>query len=186
MAERKSLEESYVIGVDYGTDSVRSIIVNAADGVEVASSVFYYPRWKAGSYCNASINQFRQHPLDYVEGLETTVKDCLQKAGTAVAQKVKAISVDTTGSTPVAVDKSGTPLALLPEFKENPNAMFVLWKDHTATKEATEINTLAEKGETNFLKFVGGIYSSEWFWAKLLHVLREDEAVRAATHSWVE
>ena len=186
MAERKSLEDAYVIGVDYGTDSVRSIIVNAGNGNEVASSVFYYPRWKEGKYCNASVNQFRQHPLDYVEGLETTIKDCLQKAGKEVAQKIKAISIDTTGSTPVAVDKTGTPLALLPAFRENPNAMFVLWKDHTATKEAAEINNLAAKNADNYLQFVGGIYSSEWFWAKLLHILREDETIRNAIYSWVE
>ena len=187
MEERKSLkEDAYVIGVDYGTDSVRSILVNAADGEEVASSVFYYPRWKQKKYCDASINQFRQHPLDYVEGLETTIKDCLKKAGDDVSRKVVAISIDTTGSTPIAVDKSGTPLALLPGFSDNPNAMFVLWKDHTATKEAAEINNLAEKGETNFLQFVGGIYSSEWFWAKLLHILREDTGVRESIYSWVE
>lgn len=178
--------DAYVIGVDYGTDSVRSVLVDAANGSEIASSVFYYPRWKEGKYCNAPINQFRQHPLDYVEGLETTIKNCLQKAGADVAKKVKGISIDTTGSTPVAVDASGTPLALTKGFEENPNAMFVLWKDHTATKEAEEINELAEKNEGNFLQFVGGIYSSEWFWAKLLHVLREDENVRSAIHSWVE
>jgi L-ribulokinase len=178
--------EAYVIGVDYGTDSVRSVLVDAANGNEIAADVFYYPRWKAGAYCDAAINQFRQHPLDYVEGLETTVKNCVAKAGADVAKKVKAISVDTTGSTPVAVDASGTPLALLPEFKENPNAMFVLWKDHTATKEAAEINAHASKNGKDFLKFVGGIYSSEWFWAKLLHLLRADEKVRTAMHSWVE
>lgn len=178
--------EAYVIGVDYGTDSVRSVIVDAADGSEIASSVFYYPRWKEGRYCHAAINQFRQHPLDYVEGLEATVKNCLQKAGTGVAAKIKGLSVDTTGSTPVAVDSTGTPLSLIKGFEENPNAMFVLWKDHTATREAEEINDLAEKNEPNFLQFVGGIYSSEWFWAKLLHILREDEQVRHAIHSWVE
>jgi L-ribulokinase len=178
--------EAFVIGVDYGTDSVRSVLVDAADGSEIASSVFYYPRWKEGKYCIPSSNQFRQHPLDYVEGLESTIKDCLQKAGADISKKVKGISVDTTGSTPVAVDASGTPLALTKGFEENPNAMFVLWKDHTATKEAEEINALAEKSETNFLKYVGGIYSSEWFWAKLLHVLREDEEVKNAIHSWVE
>jgi L-ribulokinase len=178
--------EAFVIGVDYGTDSVRSVVVDAANGSEITSSVFYYPRWKEGKYCNASTNQFRQHPLDYVEGLEKTVKDCLQKAGADVANKIKGLSVDTTGSTPVAVDASGTPLALTKGFEENPNAMFVLWKDHTATREAEEINELAEKSEINFLQFVGGIYSSEWFWAKLLHVLREDEPVRNAIHSWVE
>jgi L-ribulokinase len=178
--------ETFVIGVDYGTDSVRSVLVDAANGSEIASSIFYYPRWKEGKYCDAPINQFRQHPLDYVEGLETTIKECLQKAGADVAKKVKGISVDTTGSTPVAVDETGTPLALKKEFAENPNAMFVLWKDHTATKEAEEINELSEKGETNFLQFVGGIYSSEWFWAKLLHVLREDEQIRNSIYSWVE
>ena len=179
------MDASYVIGVDYGTDSVRSILVDATDGREVAASVFFYPRWKAGLYCNASLNQFRQHPLDYIEGLETTIRDCVQKAGID-AIKIKAISVDTTGSTPVAVNDKGQPLALLSAFKDNPNAMFVLWKDHTAVKEAAEINAHAERFETNYLQFVGGIYSSEWFWAKLLHVLREDDAVRKACYSWVE
>ncbi len=178
--------KGYVIGVDYGTDSVRSIIVDASSGAEVASSVFYYPRWRDGLFCNPAKNQFRQHPKDYIEGLETTIKQCLQQAGASVRSAVKGIAVDTTGSTPVAVDKSGTPLALLPEFENNPNAMFVLWKDHTSTKEAAEINAHAEKFDVNYLQYVGGIYSSEWFWAKLLHVLREDEAVRRACYSWVE
>lgn len=180
------MNDQYVIGVDYGTDSVRSILVNAANGNEIAAAVFYYPRWKKGMYCDASHNQFRQHPLDYVEGLEYTIKSCLQQAGPAIAANVKAISVDTTGSTPVAVDKTGTPLALLPAFKENPNAMFVLWKDHTGTKEAAEINEHAQKFDINYLQFVGGIYSSEWFWAKLLHILRTDEEVSNATYSWIE
>ncbi|MGE5520881.1 MAG: ribulokinase [Candidatus Dadabacteria bacterium] len=178
--------ESYVIGVDYGTDSVRSVLLDASNGNEIASSVFYYPRWKEGKYCNAFINQFRQHPKDYIEGLEATIKACLEKAGPAVAGKVKGISVDTTGSTPVAVDGRGTPLALLPGFEENPNAMFVLWKDHTATREAAEINEKAEINEGKFLQFVGGVYSSEWFWAKLLHILRNDEEVRNNISSWVE
>jgi L-ribulokinase len=179
-------EKSYVIGVDYGTDSVRSVIVDAGNGEEIASASFNYPRWSEGLYCNADQNQFRQHPLDYIEGLEATIKECLHKAGTTVASKVKAISVDTTGSTPVAVNKSGTPLALLPGFENNPNAMFVLWKDHTSIKEAAEINAHAEKFPVNYLQFVGGIYSSEWFWAKLLHILRADEAVRKTCYSWVE
>lgn len=179
-------QTSYVIGVDFGTDSVRSIIANAHTGEEIASSVFFYPRWKEGKYCNASINQFRQHPEDYLEGLEYTIKDCLKQAGNEVASKVKGIGVDTTGSTPVAVDESGTPLSLLPEFAEEPNAMFVLWKDHTSVKEAEEINKHAEKFDINFLQYVGGIYSSEWFWAKLLHILRADEKVRKKIYSWVE
>jgi L-ribulokinase len=180
------MKDPIVIGVDYGTDSVRSVLVNTSNGKEIASSVFYYPRWKAGKFCNPSINQFRQHPLDYIEGLKTTIKECLASVGKDVAAQVRAISIDTTGSTPVAVDKSGTPLALLPQFENNPNAMFVLWKDHTATGEAAEINEHAKKFDTNYLQFVGGIYSSEWFWAKLLHILRIDEAVCQACYSWVE
>ena len=179
-------KDNFVIGVDYGTDSVRSLIVNAADGSEIASSVFYYPRWKDGLYCHPAENRFRQHPLDYIQGLEHTVRDCLRQAGPAVAAAVRALSVDTTGSTPVAVDETGTPLGLLPAFESNPNALFVLWKDHTAIKEAAAINAHAARFETNYLQFVGGIYSSEWFWAKLLHILRVDEQVRAACYSWVE
>src|SRR5580698_4655770 len=103
-------KDQFVIGVDYGTDSVRSVIVDASNGKELASSVFLYPRWQQGLYCNAAGNQFRQHPLDYVEGLEFTIKDCIKKAGGApVASAIKAISVDTTGSTPVAVNEQGIP-----------------------------------------------------------------------------
>ena len=138
-------KDQFVIGVDYGTDSVRSVIVDAENGREIASSVFNYPRWQQGQYCNAAQNQFRQHPLDYVEGLEQTIKDCIKKAGgVSVASAIKAISVDTTGSTPVAVNAAGVPLALTPGFENNPNAMFVLWKDHTGVKEAGEINALVE------------------------------------------
>ena len=180
------MNDQYVIGVDYGTDSVRSILVNAANGTEIAAAVFYYPRWKNGLFCDANLNQFRQHPLDYIEGLEYTIKTCLQQAGVDIASKVKAISVDTTGSTPVAVDETGTPLALLPAFENNPNAMFVLWKDHTGTQEAAAINEHAKNYDINYLQFVGGIYSSEWFWAKLLHILKVDTDVRNATYSWVE
>lgn len=177
---------SFVIGVDFGTDSVRTVIIDAANGAEVAASVFQYPRWRDGKYCRPDQNQFRQHPLDYLEGLEATIRDCVREAGTGIAKNIKGISVDTTGSTPVAVDRTGTPLALNPQFAENPNAMFVLWKDHTATAEAAEINRHAANFDTQYLKYVGGIYSSEWFWAKLLHILRTDETVRKACYSWVE
>jgi L-ribulokinase len=180
-------DQKYVIGLDYGTDSVRCVVVDAADGEQQSSSVFHYPRWKAGQYCNPSINQFRQHPLDYLEGLEASVKDALSLCGKGVAEKVVGLSVDTTGSTPVAVDSNGSPLSMLPEFANNPNAMFVLWKDHTAIHEAEEINHLARTwGGADFTKYEGGIYSSEWFWAKVLHLMRADEAVRKAAFSWVE
>jgi len=181
------MEKKFVIGIDYGTDSVRTLIVDAATGAEIASSVYWYPRWKAGMYCNPAINQFRQHPLDYIEGLETTVKEALASAPAGTAESVVAIAIDTTGSTPVAVNREGTPLSLLAEFSENPNAMFILWKDHTSVREAAEINELAKKwGGIDFTKYEGGVYSSEWFWAKILHVLRTDEKVRQAAFSWVE
>lgn len=179
-------QDRFVMGIDYGTDSVRAVLVNASNGTEITSSLFHYPRWKEGLYCDPSINQFRQHPLDHIEGIETTIKDCLNKAGKEAAGNVKAISIDSTGSTPVAVDKSGIPLAMAPGFEKNPNAMFVLWKDHTAIQEAAAINIHSQQFETNYLQWVGGIYSSEWFWAKLLHVLRVDESVRKACYSWVE
>jgi L-ribulokinase len=177
---------TYVIGVDYGTDSVRSVLVNAADGEIIATSVFYYPRWKKGLYCDPLENQFRQHPLDYVEGLEQTIKDCISQVDVSIRNQIKAISIDTTGSTPVAVNKAGIPLALTPEFAENPNAMFVLWKDHTAVQEAAELNAHAQKFDINYLKYVGGIYSSEWFWAKMLRILRVDTEVRNAAYTWIE
>lgn len=180
------MTDRFVIGVDFGTDSVRSLLVDADNGQEIASAVVHYPRWRDGLYCHPAQNQFHQHPIDYVESLENSIKECLTRAGVSSTKNVKAISVDTTGSTPVAVDKTGQPLALLPEFSQNPNAMFVLWKDHTSTREAAEINEHAKKFKTNYLQYVGGIYSSEWFWAKLLHVLRADERVREACYSWVE
>ena len=179
-------EDCFVIGIDYGTDSVRSVIINACTGEETASSVFFYPRWKDGLYCDAGKQQFRQHPLDYIEGLDLTIKNCLKIAGKSIKENIKGISVDTTGSTPVATDETGTPLALFPEFENNPNAMFVLWKDHTSVKEAAQINEDNKTFGKDYLKYVGGIYSSEWFWAKLLHILRQDKEVKKACYSWVE
>ena len=176
----------YVIGLDYGSDSARAVIVNAETGEELASSVKYYPRWMEGKYCVPTANQYRQHPQDYVDALEYTVKDALSKCPAGTGEQVVGIAFDTTGSTPVFTDKNGTPLSLLPEFAENPNAMFVLWKDHTAIKEAQEINDLCARWDIDYSSYEGGIYSSEWFWAKALHVLRADEKVRNAAYSIVE
>jgi L-ribulokinase len=180
------MKNTYVIGLDYGTDSVRALVVNAQNGAIAGSSVYEYPRWKKGAYCDPTTSQFRQHPLDYLEGLEQAIKGALAQTTEEVRRQVKGISVDTTGSTPVAVDEKGTPLALLPEFAENPNGMFILWKDHTANAEAEEINQLAHRWDTDFTKYVGGIYSSEWYWAKILRTLRADTQVRAKAYSWVE
>ncbi len=176
----------YVFGVDFGTDSVRSLLVNALNGEEIATSVFYYPRWKNQLFCHPGLNQFRQHPLDYLEGLTYTIKACLQGLSEEIIQNIKGISIDTTGSTPVAVDESGTPLSLLPEFADNPNAMFILWKDHTSIEEAEAINNYNRQSNIDYLQYVGGIYSSEWFWAKLLHILKTDEKIRSNIASFVE
>ncbi|MFN8291405.1 MAG: ribulokinase [Chitinophagaceae bacterium] len=180
------MNDKFVIGVDFGTDSVRAVVINAMNGQERASSVSWYPRWKAGLYCNASLNMFRQHPLDYLESLEKAVRDCVNTLDASITNNIVGLSVDTTGSTPVAVDKNGTPLSMLPGMEENPDAMFVLWKDHTAVEEAEAINRYAAEGEINYLQYAGGIYSSEWFWAKLLHILKEDEQVRNHIYSFVE
>jgi len=176
----------YVIGLDYGSDSARAVVVDAESGKELASSVKYYPRWTEGKYCVPTANQYRQHPQDYIDVLEYTVKDALAKCPAGTAENVVGMAFDTTGSTPVFTDKEGTPLSMLPEFAENPNAMFVLWKDHTAIQEAQEINDLCAKWEIDYSSYEGGIYSSEWFWAKALHVLRADEKVRSAAYSIVE
>jgi L-ribulokinase len=178
--------QNFVLGIDFGTDSVRTLVVDAGNGKELSSDVFYFPRWAAGKYCDPAKNQFRQHPLDYVEGLETTVRNAVRKSGIDAGQ-IMGIGIDTTGSTPVAVDREGMPLSMKDEFSEDPNAMFILWKDHTAVREAEEINRKARSwGGVDYTKYEGGVYSSEWFWAKILHVIREDEKIFNHAFSWVE
>ncbi|MBW4359212.1 ribulokinase [Flavobacterium taihuense] len=178
--------KNYVIGLDYGSDSVRAVLIDTENGQELASSVCDYKRWKNKEYCNAAINQFRQHPLDHIEGLETTIKYVVENSKVDPSL-IRSICIDTTGSSPVPVAEDGTPLALTKGFEHNPNAMMVLWKDHTAINEANEINELAANwGGENFTKYEGGIYSSEWFWAKILHVARQDEAVKKAAYTWME
>ena len=180
-------KNTLIIGMDFGTDSVRAVLIDAVSGKELANEVAPYRRWASGKYCESAKNRFRQHPLDYIESMEKAVKGALARAGKRSGKDVAAIGIDTTGSTPCAVDRSGVPLALTKGFEENPNAMFVLWKDHTAVKEAELINRTARGwGGTDFTKYEGGVYSSEWYWSKILHVLREDGKVRGAAFSWVE
>lgn len=178
--------KKYVIGVDYGTDSCRAVIIDVENGNEMASSVQYYPRWRRGLYCNPQVNQYRQHPQDYVDTLEMAVKESLAKMESDILKDIIGISFDMTASTPALVDEKGTPLALLDEYKDNPNAMFVLWKDHTAIQESIEINQLAKKWDVDFTAYEGGIYSAEWVWSKMLHVLRVDESVRSKAYAWIE
>ncbi|NMC42225.1 MAG: ribulokinase [Bacteroidales bacterium] len=179
--------DKFVIGLDYGTDSVRTVVVNTANGKIAGTSVFEYPRWKKGLFCNPALNQFRQHPLDYIEGMEESVKNALKGLGREITDNIVGITVDTTGSTPVAVNREGIPLSMTNEFENDPDAMFILWKDHTAVNEAAEINKTARSwGGEDYTKFEGGVYSSEWFWAKILHILRINEKVRKSAWSWVE
>jgi len=176
----------YVLGLDYGSDSVRALLVDTSNGAEIAEHMVVYPRWSKGLYCEPQRDQFRQHPQDYLDALTEVLAGLWWKVPQGTADKVVGVSIDTTGSTPVAVNEQGIPLALTPEFSENPNAMFVLWKDHTAIKEAAEITQKASTNSINYIGNMGGVYSSEWYWAKALHVLRCDEKVRQATYSWVE
>lgn len=176
----------YVIGIDYGSDSARAIVVNAESGEILSTSVKNYPRWAKGLYCNPAINQWRQHPKDYLEVLEATVKEALSKCSAYIAPNVVGIAFDTTGSTPCFTDEAGVPLSLLPEFTENPDAMFVLWKDHIAIKEAAEINAACKRSEIDYSMYEGGIYSAEWFWAKVLHCLRNDPELASKAYSIVE
>lgn len=177
----------YVIGLDFGTDSVRSIIVDVENGKEIATHVSNYSRWGQGKYTDASKNQFRHHPLDYMESLKEAVNGAINKSPANIPENIIGIGIDTTGSTPAPVDSEGTVLALKDSFKDNPNAMFVLWKDHTAVEEAEKINKVASSwGGKDYTIYSGGVYSSEWFFSKILHILKNDPEIRDAAHSWVE
>ncbi|RWU10600.1 ribulokinase [Pedobacter chitinilyticus] len=180
------MDKKYVIGLDYGTDSVRALLVDAENGAEVACAVSLYKRWAEGKYCDPEKSQFRQHPLDYIEGMEESIKEIVAQVSPAVVANILAITIDTTGSTPGAVDEKGTPLALTPGFEEDPDAMFVLWKDHTALKEADDINALAKQWGVDYTKYSGGLYSSEWFWSKILNITKKEGAVAQKAFSWME
>ena len=176
----------YVIGVDYGTDSCRAILLDSVDGRRIAESSCNYPRWMKGLYCAPLEDRYRQHPQDYIDTFKTVIRNIVAEVSPEDVRCIEGISFDTTASTPVLVDESGTPLGLLPEFSEEPDAMFVLWKDHTAKVEADEINTLAHGWDVDYTSFSGGTYSSEWGWSKVLHLLRTNSRVADSAYSWME
>lgn len=182
----KTNNNQLVLGIDYGTDSCRALVVEAATGKERAVGVAEYPRWKNGLYCNPRENQYRQHPADYMDTLVKAVNDAVSQLTEYERKNIKSLSIDTTGSTPAITDKAGTPLSLTKEFADDPDAMFILWKDHTAIAEAERINMLISEKGLSYNKYSGGTYSSEWVWAKVLHVLNHNQHIREKAYSWVE
>lgn len=174
----------YVIGIDFGSDSVRAILVDAGSAQTLQTAVAEYPRWKEKKYCDEKISQYRQHPLDYLECMERILKQILKMEPDKI-QDIVGIAVDTTGSTVCPVSENGIPLSLIPGFEENPDAMFYLWKDHTAVQEASEINKKLSSAKVDYTKYQGE-YSAEWFWAKILHGIRKSNEIKSAAYSWVE
>jgi L-ribulokinase len=186
----KRVERRFSIGLDYGTNSVRAIIVDISDGAEIASSVYDYPSGDHGILLDAKDpNLARQNPADYIEGCIESIRDAVQKAKKHRGFKIEnvvGIGVDTTGSTPMPVDANGTPLALDRKFKKNLAAHAWLWKDHTSAAEASEITEKAARTKDGYLKKCGGVYSSEWYWSKILHCARTSPEVFDAAYAWVE
>lgn len=181
--------EHFTLGADFGSDSVRVVILDASNGKVAGSYVSYYKRWGKKLYCNDKINQFRQHPLDYIESLTEAVNKSLEEANKTckdIKEKIRGICIDTTGSTPCLCDKDGMPLSMSEEFKEDPDAMFILWKDHTSVKEAEEINRVAHSNDVDYTKYLGGVYSTEWFWAKALHIIRKNKKVKEKVWTVIE
>lgn len=183
--------EKYAIGLDFGTNSCRSLIVDLEDGRELANCVFLYPSGEEGILIDPKDpNVARQNPRDYLDCIEIIVKESIDQAKNRHSnfdpQAIIGIGVDTTGSSPMPVDGEGTPLGLLPEFKENLNAMVWLWKDHSSHAEAVQITELAQKIRPEYLAKIGGTYSSEWFWSKILHCKNTAPDVFNRAHSFVE
>lgn len=181
----------YVIGIDFGTNSCRSLIVDVANGKELATHVFAYPSGKDGVIIDSrNPHLARQNPDDYIKGIEATVKGALRKAKSVKKNfrnsDVIGIGVDTTGSSPMPVDKDGMPLCFNKRFKKNPAAMVWLWKDHTSFAEAEQITKLASEIRPHYLSKIGGVYSSEWWWSKIFHCKNSAPDVFNAAFSWVE
>ena len=178
------MDQKFVIGMDFGTDSVRAVLVDAKDGREYANAVCNYPRWMKGLYCDSSQDRYRQHARDYVEAMTEVLRQVI--AACPDPRTIAAISVDTTASTPCLTDDKMVPLCLKPGYEDNPDAMFVLWKDHTGTRESAEIEALCAASPVNYACHTGGSYSPENFWSKVLHLLRSSEKLRADAFSVIE
>ncbi|MBS3734648.1 MAG: ribulokinase [Phycisphaerae bacterium] len=180
----------YTIGLDYGTNSVRALVVDVATGREIGTAEWTYAHGDAGVMLSDDPHLARQHPADYLTGAETTIRAALRRARRTrkrfKADEVIGIGVDTTGSTPIPVDADGRPLALQKRFSRKLAAMAWLWKDHTAVAEAEDITRAAATKRPQYLAKCGGTYSSEWFFAKVLHCKRTAQEVFDAAYTWVE
>lgn len=181
---------TFAIGLDYGTQSVRALVVDAQTGEEVGTGVFTYPSGQNGTYVDSeNPNLARQEPQDYLDGLVESVQRALADArehSDFAAEAVIGLGIDTTGSTPIPVDEEGQPLAFHDRFADNLDAKAWLWKDHTGHAEAEEITETAQELRPEYLAKCGGTYSSEWFWSKILHCKRTAPEVFEAAHTWVE
>ncbi len=185
-----SKAKRYALGVDYGTNSVRALVVDVDTGDELAAHVYNYPSGKAGILLDPKDpNLARQNPADYVNGFLTAVSAAVKAAGKVKGfspANVIGLGVDTTGSTPIPVDQSGQPLAFKKEFRKELAAQAWLWKDHTSYAEAAAITEAAKKSGVPYLAKCGGTYSSEWFWSKIWHCRQVAPKVFKAAYSWVE
>lgn len=190
-----------VLALDFGTAAVRALIVDAHSGRTLGSAAAAYPHGTDGVLSSPSNPHLaRQQPRDYIDAMIIATRDALSQAQRDHAlapASIRAIGVDATGSTPIPVDRTNTPLGMRPDFAappatpnaphaHDPDALAWLWKDHTAHAEAAEICDLARAQNRPYLAKCGGIYSSEWFWSKILRCSRTNPRVASLAHSWVE
>ena len=180
----------YTLGIDYGTNSVRALIVDACDGKELGAAVYHYPSGHQGVLLDPAAPHFaRQNPADYLLDLETSVREALAGAVNTPgfsADQIVGIGVDTTGSSPLPVNEQNIPLACTPAWEGHPAAQCWLWKDHTSHREAAQITALAAQHRPQYLAKCGNTYSSEWWWSKIWHCLNTSPEVFEAAFSWVE
>ena len=181
---------SYSLGIDYGTNSVRALIVDCRNGKELGTCVVNYPGGHQGILLDESDHHLaRQHPGDYLYGLEKSVKGALGEAAKTTGfspGQIVGIGVDTTGSSPIPVDERNIPLALQEKWRSNLAAQCWLWKDHTSHREAVKITETAAQHRPQYIAKCGNTYSSEWFWSKIWHCLNTAPDVFEAAYSWVE
>lgn len=187
MSRQRPTEKSLVLGIDFGSDSVRALVVSAHDGCERGAGTAAYRDWARGRFCDPVRQQFRQHPRDLLQAMTAAIRTAVAAAGPAAGRRIAALGVDTTGSSPLPVDQRCRPLALSSAFAEDPDAMMVLWKDHSAASEAARFTELCHSGRfRDYCRHVGGIYSCEWWWAKIAHIHAGNRRVADAAQTWIE